>query len=169
MSAYVYRAFDRAGRLLYVGCASDVGVRLGSHAKSSPWWIYHDRVESEWFETRQEAEAAEARAIATEHPRWNINGRSASHPDGFASAIRKAPWLEGEIELYRSLNLHRQERARLVQKIEGVDRDLAAVCALVDQISRGELEYGRDYDLDGPLTARERKERALEVVRGESA
>ena len=41
-----------------------------------------DRMETEDFDTREEAAEAEARAIATEHPRWDIVGCSPDQPDG---------------------------------------------------------------------------------------
>ncbi|NIL77676.1 hypothetical protein RhoFasB10_03827 [Rhodococcus sp. B10] len=35
---FVYRAFDKDGRLLYVGCSSRPLTRWNEHRSSSPWW-----------------------------------------------------------------------------------------------------------------------------------
>lgn len=68
----LYRHFDKAGRLLYVGIARDHQSRLKSHSRYSDWKYDIATVTIEYFDTRQEASKAEIRAIQTERPLHNI-------------------------------------------------------------------------------------------------
>lgn len=70
----LYRLYDEAAQLLYVGIAFDPRVRGYHHKKHKPWWPDVARREVEWFENRHKAEAAERQAIATEKPRYNVAG-----------------------------------------------------------------------------------------------
>lgn len=147
MSGYVvYRAFDAADRLLYVGCTNDVEARMKSHAASSPWFVYMDRFTTEPFGSRAEAEAAEARAIGEEHPRWNLVGRSADHPDGFATNARQAEWLRPEREVAGNVRRLRTEVARTRRKLRRLLIDLRMEEAVVAAISNG--DFTTDDDLE---------------------
>ncbi|MGH3490229.1 MAG: GntR family transcriptional regulator [Actinopolymorphaceae bacterium] len=88
---YLYRAYDRDDRLLYVGVSYDVEQRHVQHCSdiSQPWWRWTvARITTERHAGRLEAEQAERAAIATESPVWNI-----SHaPEGWSTrhfALRK--------------------------------------------------------------------------------
>lgn len=109
----VYRAFDAAGRLLYVGCTVDVESRLRAHSDGSPWFLFHADVTLEHFDSYDDALEAEAFAILTEHPRWNMKGRSPEHPDGKASIAAAAPWLAYELEVWRRHRKAESERRQL--------------------------------------------------------
>lgn len=67
----LYRFYDDKNELLYVGISLNPKVRFHSHGRKD-WWdgVRHGRLEH--FGTRQEAEAAEQRAIKNEHPQLNI-------------------------------------------------------------------------------------------------
>jgi DNA-binding transcriptional regulator YhcF (GntR family)/predicted GIY-YIG superfamily endonuclease len=69
----LYRLYDVANRLLYIGIAKDPEVRWRGHADSptSPWWPQVERKEFEWFPSREAADEAETVAIATEQPLHN--------------------------------------------------------------------------------------------------
>jgi predicted GIY-YIG superfamily endonuclease len=72
--AAVYRLFDAAKKLLYVGVAKDFGSRWKRHAKEQYWW---DQVHSQsviWYDDRKEALTAEIRAINKEGPLHNKLG-----------------------------------------------------------------------------------------------
>jgi predicted GIY-YIG superfamily endonuclease len=69
--AYVYRAFDAEGLLLYVGCTKNVATRLVQHRSQSTWTPYLDHYTSEFYPDRESALAAEAEAIRTERPFFN--------------------------------------------------------------------------------------------------
>lgn len=69
----LYRLYDADDRLLYVGISKRPAVRWAEHAidKADLWWADVVRKTVEWFETREEAETAEVRAIRTEKPEHN--------------------------------------------------------------------------------------------------
>lgn len=75
MKCDVYRCYGDDGRLLYVGASVNVEARLAQHRTSSWWGWMLDRVEVTSFPDEATARAAEREAIATENPRFNIQGR----------------------------------------------------------------------------------------------
>lgn len=68
-----YRLYDDAGSLLYVGVASLPSVRFKQHAGDKDWWPQVASHSEAWFDSREEALAEEASAIATENPLHNVN------------------------------------------------------------------------------------------------
>jgi hypothetical protein len=66
----VYRLFDEAGCLLYVGMSGRTGRRFDDHAIKN-WWPLVRTVTLEWHDTAAQAALAERYAINTEHPRYN--------------------------------------------------------------------------------------------------
>lgn len=68
----LYRHFDKAGTLLYVGISLHAVKRLSEHDGSSPWYKDISHVTIEHFPSRQAAEIAEKKAIKKEKPRHNI-------------------------------------------------------------------------------------------------
>jgi len=79
MKTALYRHFDAADTLLYVGISLSAVQRLSQHS-DKPWFNAIARVEVQWLETREEALLAEAEAIATEKPVWNIQGNTGAQP-----------------------------------------------------------------------------------------
>lgn len=134
MSAVVYRAFDAEDRLLYVGCTIDLEPRLRHHEDNSPWWPFQVRIETEGYVTRAEAAEAEAVAIATEHPRWNVKGRSPEHPDGPLNSRFNAPHLQFEVNAWREWQKVRALRAELSTR-EANLRRLMAVAAIAPTLA----------------------------------
>lgn len=67
----LYRLFDAAGELLYIGIAYHPSKRFAEHATSKAWWPQVARREVEWVDSRASAEIAERCAIAAERPRHN--------------------------------------------------------------------------------------------------
>jgi predicted GIY-YIG superfamily endonuclease len=70
----VYRFFDRAGRLLYIGITVNPPARFAAHAVDKPWWpeVDHSRTRLVWFDTRPEAERQEMISVRNERPLHNI-------------------------------------------------------------------------------------------------
>lgn len=68
----LYRVFNRAGGLLYIGISHNPDVRLGQHSQTKDWWseVHERRIER--FDARSDAETAERRAIEGERPIWNL-------------------------------------------------------------------------------------------------
>jgi hypothetical protein len=78
----VYRVFDAAANLLYVGSTTSGGhARISAHRHAGAAWIPlmdPTRTTFERFDHELAARAAESRAIREEHPRFNKAGRRAS-------------------------------------------------------------------------------------------
>lgn len=69
----VYRLFDEAGGLLYIGSAYDPDDRCKAH-QDAEWWPRVVRREEQWHPTRAHAYVMEMRAIKAEGPRHNVMG-----------------------------------------------------------------------------------------------
>lgn len=67
----LYRYFDSSGRLLYAGITEDLGYRAVLHRRGSAWMDLAAGSQIVHFETRAEAEQAEAAAIKAEQPLFN--------------------------------------------------------------------------------------------------
>jgi predicted GIY-YIG superfamily endonuclease len=68
----LYRLYDNAGALLYVGIANHWPARMNQHAREKAWWENVADVKLERYDTREDAERAEAKAIKAEHPMYNV-------------------------------------------------------------------------------------------------
>lgn len=84
----LYRFYDRAGELLYVGITRDPGARWSRHAADKPWWHQVQRIAIEPMPDRAIALAAERDAIKAENPRYNIVHRPKETPHADAEALR---------------------------------------------------------------------------------
>ncbi|MEP2955550.1 MAG: helix-turn-helix domain-containing protein [Sulfitobacter sp.] len=67
----LYRHYDEAGVCLYIGITDDLSTRDKDHAKGADWHKLVARSETQWFNSRVEARAAETRAILQERPAHN--------------------------------------------------------------------------------------------------
>lgn len=70
----LYRHFSADGKLLYVGISLSPIARLCEHRYGSSWYDQIALVEITRYATRGLAAEAEATAIRSEHPRFNIAG-----------------------------------------------------------------------------------------------
>ncbi len=68
---YVYRAYDDAGSLLYVGCTLDFERRRREHEQKRPWADRIARWEVVGYPTQEPALLAEEEAIKAESPEFN--------------------------------------------------------------------------------------------------
>lgn len=71
----LYRHFNKANELLYVGISLNALNRLGQHKEHAHWFNDISDVRIEHFETREMALAAERDAVVKENPKHNINLR----------------------------------------------------------------------------------------------
>lgn len=71
----VYRCYDTAGRLLYIGCSNSIRARLDAHEDTSWWWPEVATVRNLLFPNRDTAREKERQAIFHERPRCNVKGR----------------------------------------------------------------------------------------------
>jgi excinuclease UvrABC nuclease subunit len=94
MRTALYRHFDAAGVLLYVGISLNSIKRTAQHKYGAKWFQRIDRITFTWHDTRAAALAAEAIAIAKERPVWNVvrpKGGAPSPPvpqERYAGAVR---------------------------------------------------------------------------------
>lgn len=80
---YLYRFYNAAGRLLYVGISNNPDRRWGEHADDKPWWGEVEDQTSERAGDMHDALALEEEAIRAERPLYNVvhNG---DNPDRIA-------------------------------------------------------------------------------------
>ena len=77
----VYRFFDVADQLLYVGMSKNPFKRLSAHQRGGKDMQQVARVDMSWFANADAAHKAERKAIRRENPLWNLT----------LYAIRKVP------------------------------------------------------------------------------
>lgn len=71
----LYRFYDKAGDLLYVGISLSAAHRASQHRNDKGWWLEVVRMDVEHLPvTRTKALRIELEAIATESPRYNVMG-----------------------------------------------------------------------------------------------
>ena len=68
----LYRLYGDTGQLLYVGISNDPGRRFGQHASTKSWWQAVRGISLDWYSSREDALAAETRAIRVERPLANV-------------------------------------------------------------------------------------------------
>ena len=83
----VYRVFDAADQLLYVGCTVTPFTRTKKHMHK-PWAREIAKITIQWLPTWATARQAEAQAIHDEHPKFN---RTAPDPDGTITRKGRKP------------------------------------------------------------------------------
>lgn len=83
--ASVYRAYDVAGDLLYVGMSTSAAQRLGAHEHHSGWWHEVATVTVRHLPTEAAARIHETHAIHSEAPKYNMMGT-----DRFPRRARKS-------------------------------------------------------------------------------
>jgi predicted GIY-YIG superfamily endonuclease len=81
----VYRLFDAAGVLLYIGATKNVKARMYGHGQDKPWWpeVVKTATRVEWFESVEDAARAEHEAILSERPVHNRAGRPGQKPQRY--------------------------------------------------------------------------------------
>lgn len=115
----LYRFFDEADRLLYVGVAFAPRERWKVHARQKRWWSEVRTREIEWYPCRAEAERAEEAAIAKEKPKYNVLGNVPVRPP----AQRRRPPREKSEQTIEEL-IARMEAMRRPPGTRRVDPDL---------------------------------------------
>jgi hypothetical protein len=101
----LYRHFDDASLLLYVGITDNLGDRTNSgHARTSDWVQFADHAEAEWHDSREQASAAEQAAVREERPVFNRQYADWDVDRGIAEYLhaREVRTLNGIIGLYQN-------------------------------------------------------------------
>lgn len=83
----LYRFFDAAGTLLYVGITNHLPRRLGQHGEDKPWFAQASTVTVEHYPDRAAALTAETAAITGERPVYNVH-----HNQGRAQVAKRGRW-----------------------------------------------------------------------------
>lgn len=133
MPTAVYRLYDEADALLYIGMTNDPERRFEQHAKERRWWPRVARRTVQWFADRPTAGRAEVGAIQAEAPKHN----------GTHSPLRRPPGIyqgeDGVCEVSLSL-----ARPKLTDLVNGVAEHGPAV-ALVSHGHRRALIVSMDF------------------------
>ena len=74
MTTTLYRVYDTADGLLYVGISDGPFLRLSAHA-SAGWAAHAAKITLKQYSDRETAASAELSAIQGEDPVWNMAGR----------------------------------------------------------------------------------------------
>jgi predicted GIY-YIG superfamily endonuclease len=119
----LYRAYDEADRLLYVGITDDdLERRLNNHARYATWPAYLDRLTIQIFPDRASACAAELAAIRSEKPLHNIHCKSGADRHA-ASSLKSdaATSREGQERVWRALDRLRADRFPSLRRLFDTD------------------------------------------------
>jgi hypothetical protein len=87
----LYRHYDADGNLLYIGISLSTAHRLGQHRLTSKWSHRVVTITIERFATRDEALAAELRAIQAEGPLFNKIGKGQKPPPPTVTVQASSP------------------------------------------------------------------------------
>jgi hypothetical protein len=87
----LYRLFNAATVLIYVGISDSLKVRMRNHADTKPWWPEVASKTIEWYPTWGEAKDAETAAIAEERPLYNLAEVAAEMRVKWPSAVPEIP------------------------------------------------------------------------------
>jgi hypothetical protein len=118
---YLYRYWSDRGTLLYIGISINAVARLAQH-RDKPWFPRIAKITVERFDTYDEAEAAELRAICYEGPIHNIKGPRDAKDIGPALTKLRA----------RQRRAAGKDPARVARLREAYDTDLAFGCVSAD-------------------------------------
>lgn len=113
----LYRFYDSANVLLYVGITNMTQVRWAAHTMK-PWWKQVARKEVVWFENRAAAAQAEVMAIRHEEPRYNVANAWYATPK--AVAAKTSATLRPRPALAVSADAH---------EVDEAERELVAAAA----------------------------------------
>ncbi|MFD1309753.1 GIY-YIG nuclease family protein [Streptomyces kaempferi] len=134
----LYRLYDEAGQLLYVGITTYPPKRFVEHERDKPWWSQVVRRDVEWVESRVKAETAERCAIAAEQPRYNrihnIGRPIAAGPSPEAAEVFAR--FKGHYEARRGLEPEMLESADRALKAGATVGQLAAWTGLTPEVFR---------------------------------
>jgi predicted GIY-YIG superfamily endonuclease len=118
----LYRFYDADDVLLYVGITYDLKKRWSTHRLDKSWWHLVSRKTHEWYANRALAEAAEARAIETERPRFDA---TLPQNEGY--------WTGGRYEDPRRREIKEQLRADIAAGVFDGQRHFPPSTVLADR------------------------------------
>ena len=117
----LYRHYGENYTLLYVGVTINPYIRIAKHKNNSEWYEEIRSITFEWHETRDDALAAEAIALSTEDPIYNINGRYTIVPQDGTHPEAKQFYTPQEIASMLQLSTKRMNALLRDGEIKSVD------------------------------------------------
>lgn len=131
----LYRLFNEAEQLLYVGVTSHLEKRWEFHRRHKGWWPEVRIREIEWFPDRTAALKREAAEIAERGPRYNLNGghqyllRPPAPPASMYIPTRGSTKLPVPLkadlrELHKIVQAVRDEERRVGRSLDALPADL---------------------------------------------
>lgn len=150
----LYRMYDRAGVLLYVGMTSDPHSRFKAHSAEKDWWLEVDTIQVANFSDRAALAEAERQAILAEKPRYNV--KDTRHRGTYS--LTDIAEVIGADEC-----LKRPERW-LLNKM----REMGCKGTLIDgevRFTTRQINGLLDYQSSGQIFARKRAVRSMAAVR----
>ena len=134
-TTYLYRHFDAEGKLLYVGISLQAINRLAQHRDNAHWFSNIRDVKIEVFESRQDALAAERKAILEENPSHNIQRPSAKEQRAITQEFSGNPSEESRKDLVKRLvNFNPVYSIREVAEILGIGPTSIEILILSGQL-----------------------------------
>jgi hypothetical protein len=121
----LYRFWNAADDLLYVGIAGDPCSRWLQHSQDKQWWREVDHITVSHFDSRLAVETAEVLAIRTEQPRHNAQHRP-NLPAGLRVARASSGFPASEDEFLALVLSVAQAGAPIPTRDFTVHQDLAA-------------------------------------------
>ncbi|MFF7130365.1 GIY-YIG nuclease family protein [Streptomyces sp. NPDC008240] len=109
--AAVYRLYAADGSLLYIGSSYNPERRYRDHY-SKPWWPLVARRAEEWHPSKDDAYAAEMKAIAAEEPAHNHMGTPQYVPPSEKAAAQRRH-ISGELTVKEIMTKHGISRQSL--------------------------------------------------------
>lgn len=134
----LYRHFDCAGKLLYVGISADVAARFRQHKTNSNWFLDVSLVTIEWFDDRHSAKLAEGKAIRSELPKCNVL-KGAAEPK-----IRKAKPVKDSKTVFMKVRVTKDEQAEWREICRVFEQDFSAIVR--DTMKRHAISIKRKRD-----------------------
>lgn len=116
----VYRFYAADGRVLYVGCTTDLPQRLATHQSEKPWWSEVIRVECEQFGTDRGGAYARERQLILDLRPQHASGHAVFEGSGIPCAFQRycgaeadrgyAVYANGERRVYHVCASHTRTR-----------------------------------------------------------
>jgi hypothetical protein len=146
----LYRLYSADGALLWVGITHSLRERLAKHAEDKPWWAEVAHKTVAWCSSQREAERAEADAIRTEEPRYNIRHKPVPKPvrqskRPLTGAERQRDWRERHarrtVELERAYDSIKAENAELRKQLTALKAVLADALADNERLTKPQCRH----------------------------
>jgi DNA-binding XRE family transcriptional regulator len=101
----LYRFYDAADRLLYVGISDRPQMRTAEHRRRAPWWDQAVRSTLERFASRADAAQAETSAICSESPVFNLLGKPVAGQDRSTAKCFLSPAVVRQLRTERGMTM----------------------------------------------------------------